>query len=218
MRHENGSRPQQRASHSAHRGSLSSSGGNFTASTRGTRTAAGVDNQLNRNMDEDERAEEDDEDDDNGAWDDEDDAEEDDDDDDGEERGDQNTDDHEVSRAHLNTTCKRADAATVGFQPKESYMTKPSVWGTGSTEQNVLFDPKYSYSGTSPLSLGNWASSTAGNTSYNNLYSLNTSSFLGLGQNSLASGPNSRALSTNAPYPTYGIFLFVVSVWLQVAY
>ena len=212
MRHENGDRAQERASHRTHEGSLSSSGSKFTASTRGTRAATGVSSQPSRNVDEENGREEDDEEDDDGEGHDEDDAERNDDDDDdddddvGEERGDQHTDDHEISRAHLDTACKRVDSTTVRFHPKETNMTTSSVWETENTEQNVLFDPKYSYDGTSPFPLGTRASNAADYSSYDNLYSMDPLSFLDLGQNSLASGPKSIALSTNAPYPIYGKF------------
>lgn len=207
MRHENGSRPQQHASNRAHRGSLSSSGGNLTASRRGTRTAERVGNRPNRKVDEDERGEEDDEEEDDGADDDEDDGDDDDDDDEDEESGDEDNDDQKLSRAQSNTACKRADAGTVGLLARDSNMTTSSVWGTGYAEQNGLFAPKSSYNGTSPLSLGNWANNTADNASYDNLYSLNPSSlFLGSGEDFQASVPNSGVMSTNAPYSAYGIF------------
>ena len=187
---------------------MSSSGANTTASGRETRTAAGVGIYRNMNEDEDEREEEDDQEDDDGEDDDddEDDAEEEDDDDEGKERGDADTNDHKIPRASSKTGSKQADATPVNFKAKEPNVTTSSVWGNGNTEQNVLFDPRCSYSETSPLAFGNWASNTPDNSSYNSMYPSNSPSFLGFGQNALASAPNSRATSTNAPYSTYGIF------------
>ena len=158
---------------------------------------------LNRDVDEDVRREEEDEEDDDGADDDEDDAEEEDDDDEDEECGNEDIDHHEVSRAQPNTSCEQTDSARAGYPAKETNTTTSSVWGTGNTEQSVLFDPRYPYNGSS-LSSGNWASNVADHTSYNSLYSMNASSCPSLGHNAQVGGPDLRAMGANAHYPTYG--------------